>query len=349
MKKVKTENIQLHRFNDKQSPLQVSPFFTGNCNFVSKYKKLNRVGEGTYGIVYRACDTKIQKYVALKRIRIDSENNGFPVSALREISLLRNLSHPNIVSVLEVVVADGLENIFMVMEYCHQDLAYLMDHVISKNPQNAYTPAQVKCLMNQLFQGVNYLHDNYIIHRDLKLSNLLLTDGGVLKIADFGLARQYTDPPDSMTPKVVTLWYRSPELLLGTCNYDQSIDVWSIGCIFGEFIKSKPLLPGKNDFDQLLLICELLGSPNLLIWPELEDLPLYSCTNFPKNDYDCLKSMFKQSSWDVIDLLQQMLVYRPLARITCRQALDHVYFKQAPLACMPVMLPTYPELRNIKK
>ena len=277
---------------------------------------------------------------------MDNSEEGFPISALREISILRNLSHENVVAVTEIAVGDGLDNVFMVMEYCEQDMAYLMDNVMSKDPQKAYKSAEVKCLMTQLLKGVLYLHDKDIIHRDLKLSNILLTSTGLLKIADFGLARTMDDP---MTPKVVTLWYRAPEVLFGDTHYTQAIDMWSVGCIFGELLLSTPLLPGKNEPQQILLICRLLGSPNNRIWPEMRSLPLYETVKLPKIEYDSIKTTFSQSGLKAQDLLQDFLIYSSRARISAREALDHDYFKENPRACSPMFLPTFPELRNERR
>jgi cyclin-dependent kinase 10 len=182
----------------------------GLCSNVNNYEKLNRVGEGTYGIVYRARHLKTNKIVALKKVRMEDEKDGLPVSSLREINLLLNIKHSNIVELNEVVVGRKLDSIFLVMEYCEQDLASLLD-----NMNTPFTEAQVKCIMIQLFDGLYFMHNHFIIHRDLKVSNLLMTDRGCVKIADFGLARKFSLPNGYMTPKVVTLWYRAPEILIG--------------------------------------------------------------------------------------------------------------------------------------
>ncbi|MEE6525079.1 hypothetical protein FKM82_024876, partial [Ascaphus truei] len=173
----------------------------GRCRSVKEYEKLNRIGEGTYGIVYRARDTRTNDIVALKKVRMDKEKDGIPISSLREITLLLKLRHPNIVELKEVVVGNHLESIFLVMGYCEQDLASLLE-----NMQTPFSEAQVKCICLQLLTGLQYLHENFIVHRDLKVSNLLMTDKGCVKIADFGLARAYSVPSKPMTPKVVTLW-----------------------------------------------------------------------------------------------------------------------------------------------
>ena len=178
------ENV-LHSFKNPKETLSIPSDFKGNSNPVTLYKKLNRIGEGTYGIVYRALHSPSQKIVALKRIRMELEQEGMPISSVREIAILKRMKHENIVSVLDVVVGNDLGDIFMVMEYCEHDMAYLMDNVICKGP--GYTLPQVKCLLSQLLTGLSFLHRKFIIHRDLKLSNLLLTSKGVLKIGILSL------------------------------------------------------------------------------------------------------------------------------------------------------------------
>lgn len=195
---------------------------------MSEFEKLNRIGEGTYGIVYRARDTKNDKVVALKKVRMEHEKDGLPVSGLREISVLLSCRHENIVHLREVVVGRSLESIFLAMEYCEQDLASLLD-----NMQAPFSESQVKCIVLQVLKGLRYLHHNFIVHRDLKVSNLLMTDKGCVKIADFGLARWFGLPLKPMTPRVVTLWYRAPELLLQAKTQTTSVDMWAAGCILG--------------------------------------------------------------------------------------------------------------------
>ncbi|KAG9338115.1 hypothetical protein JZ751_027086 [Albula glossodonta] len=202
----------------------------GKCRSVKEFEKLNRIGEGTYGIVYRARDTRSDEIVALKKVRMDKEKDGIPISSLREITLLLRLRHPNIVQLKEVVV---------------------------------------KCIVLQLLKGLVYLHHNFILHRDLKVSNLLMTDKGCVKIADFGLARVYGIPSKPMTPRVVTLWYRAPELLLGSKTQTTAIDMWAVGCILAELLAHKPLLPGSSEIQQVDLIVQLLGTPNENIWPHV--------------------------------------------------------------------------------
>ncbi|KAF9202263.1 NADPH-dependent diflavin oxidoreductase 1 [Haplosporangium sp. Z 27] len=315
------------------------PFF-GNSRIVDDFEKLNKVGEGTYGVVYRARDKKTDEIVALKRIRMERENDGLPISSLREIKLLKTLRHDNIVLVKDVAVGNDLDQIFLVMEYCEQDMAALMDNL--KKP---YSPAEVKCLMYQLLKGIEYCHDHFVIHRDLKLSNLLLNGQGILKIADFGLARSFGLPSRPMTPKVVTLWYRAPELLFGDSNYTTAVDMWSAGCIFGELLQHAPLLPGKVEKQQVDLIIELLGTPHEKIWQGFNKLPM-SSIKLPEQRFNNLRNKFPNITDAARSLLNGLLTYDPKKRLSVKQALAHPYFIEAPQAKHPSLLPTNSETRN---
>ncbi|KAF9142958.1 Cyclin-dependent kinase 10 [Linnemannia schmuckeri] len=316
--------------------------FFGTSRVVDEFEKLNKVGEGTYGVVYRAKDKKTNEIVALKRIRMERENDGLPISSLREIKLLKTLRHDNVVLVKEVAVGNDLDQIFLVMEYCEQDMAALMDNV--KKP---YTPAEVKCLMLQLLKGIEYCHDHFVIHRDLKLSNLLLNSQGILKIADFGLARSFGLPSRPMTPKVVTLWYRAPELLFGDLNYTTAVDMWSAGCIFGELLKHAPLLPGKVEKQQVDLIIDLLGTPHEKIWQGFNKLPM-SSIKLPEQRFNNLKNKFPHITDAARSLLSGLLTYDPKKRLSVKQALAHPYFFESPPPKHASLLPTHPEIRNIQ-
>ncbi|KAF9083918.1 Cyclin-dependent kinase 10 [Mortierella sp. AD031] len=337
----KPDPLSLLSITGKMGHLTPQKSFFGTSRIVDDFEKLNKVGEGTYGVVYRAKDKKTNEIVALKRIRMERENDGLPISSLREIKLLKTLRHDNIVLVKEVAVGNDLDQIFLVMEYCEQDMAALMDNV--KKP---YTPAEVKCLMYQLLKGIEYCHDHFVIHRDLKLSNLLLNSQGILKIADFGLARSFGLPSRPMTPKVVTLWYRAPELLFGDLNYTTAVDMWSAGCIFGELLKHAPLLPGKVEKQQVDLIIELLGTPHEKIWQGFNKLPM-SSIKLPEQRFNNLKNKFPHITDAARSLLSGLLTYDPKKRLSVKQALAHPYFIESPPAKHPSLLPTHPEIRNV--
>ncbi|KAK9498935.1 hypothetical protein O3M35_003472 [Rhynocoris fuscipes] len=315
----------------------------GRCRSVAEFEKLNRIGEGTYGIVYRARDTKNDNIVALKKVRMEHERDGLPLSGLREISVLLSCKHENIVELKEVVVGRSLESIFLVMEYCEQDLASLLD-----NMQAPFTEAQVKCIMIQVLKGLRYLHNNFIVHRDLKVSNLLMTDKGCVKIADFGLARWFGLPVQPMTPRVVTLWYRSPELLLQAKTQTTSVDMWAAGCILGELLGHRPLLPGRSELSQLELIVDLLGTPSDSIWPEYSSLPALQNFTLKHQPYNNLKQRFPWLSAAGLRLLNFLFMYDPKKRATADECLQSSYFKEPPLPCDPKMMPTFPQHRNMK-
>ncbi|XP_071690921.1 cyclin-dependent kinase G-2-like isoform X2 [Rutidosis leptorrhynchoides] len=253
---------------DPVGPPQRSVNMLQGCRSVDEFERLNKIDEGTYGVVYRAKDKKTGEVVALKKVKMEKEREGFPLTALREINVLLSFHHPSIVDVKEVVIGSNLDSIFMVMEYMEHDLKALMETM--KQP---FSQSEVKCLMLQLLEGTKYLHDNWVLHRDLKTSNLLMNNRGELKICDFGLARQYGSPLKPYTHLVVTLWYRAPELLLGTKLYSTAIDMWSLGCIMAELLSKQPLFNGKTEFDQLDKIFKTLGTPNEAIWPGYSKLP----------------------------------------------------------------------------
>lgn len=228
--------------------------FKLNCSIfrpVSDFEKLNCVGKGAYGVVYRGRDKINQEIVALKKVRMEKEQWGLPISSMREINLLLDLRHENIVELREIAVGKSLRSIFLVMTYCEQDLASLLDHM-----SQPFSESQVKCIALQLFRGLDYIHKRFIVHRDIKVSNLLLTDSGCLKIADFGLARQFTLPNGTMTPMVVTLWYRAPELLFGMRNefHDDSKQqiIYELQIFY---VRLYPRNKISNNSDRYLVMC----------------------------------------------------------------------------------------------
>eukprot|EP00095_Tigriopus_kingsejongensis_P002975 maker-scaffold267_size230776-snap-gene-1.30 protein:Tk02975 transcript:maker-scaffold267_size230776-snap-gene-1.30-mRNA-1 annotation:"cdk10 11" len=312
------------------------------CRSVDEFQCLNRIEEGTYGVVYRAKDKKTQEIVALKRLKMEREKEGFPITSLREINTLLISQHPNVVTVREIVVGSNMDKIYIVMDFVEHDLKSLMETMRSK--KQVFLPGEVKCLMTQLLSAIGHLHDNWILHRDLKTSNLLLSHNGILKVGDFGLAREYGSPLKSYTSIVVTLWYRSPELLLGQKEYSTYIDVWSIGCILGELLHMEPLFPGKSDQDQLNRIFKLLGTPSEKIWPGYNQLPAVQKVKFV--DYPISHMRHKFPSTMLSDaglaLLKKLLTYDPKKRLHCDEALGTEYFQESPRAIDPSMFPTWP-------
>uniref|UniRef100_A0A2A4K6F1 cyclin-dependent kinase n=1 Tax=Heliothis virescens TaxID=7102 RepID=A0A2A4K6F1_HELVI len=312
------------------------------CRSVEEFQCLNRIEEGAYGVVYRARDKTTDEIVALKRLKMEKEKEGFPITSLREINTLLKGQHPNIVTVREIVVGSNMDKIFIVMDYVEHDLRSLMETMRGK--KQVFLPGEVKCLMTQLLKAVHHLHDNWILHRDLKTSNLLLSHKGVLKVGDFGLAREYGSPLRQYTPIVVTLWYRAPELLLCCKEYSTPIDMWSVGCIFAEFITMNPLFPGKSEVDQLNRIFKDLGTPSEMIWPGYSELPAVQRMTFAEHPSGGLRQRIGSDllSETGLSLLQGFLTYNPVRRITADAALEHAYFKEQPVAIEPAMFPTWP-------
>uniref|UniRef100_A0A915J0P9 cyclin-dependent kinase n=1 Tax=Romanomermis culicivorax TaxID=13658 RepID=A0A915J0P9_ROMCU len=280
--------------SEDEDPLSHLPiYFPGimGCRNVNEFHNLNRIEEGTYGVVYRAVEKRTGEIVALKRLKMEKEKEGFPITSLREINMLLKAGQcENIVKVREIVVGSNMDQIYLVMDYVEHDLKSLME-TMSQHNQHFLT-GEIKTLMQQLLNGVAYLHDNWILHRDLKTSNLLLSHRGILQIGDFGLAREYGSPLRQYTPIVVTLWYRAPELLLGISQYSSQIDMWSVGCIMAEMLTLKPFFTGKGDVEQLSRIFKVLGTPNDAIWPGYSDLPGLKKASFVEYPINSLRKHF---------------------------------------------------------
>lgn len=287
-------------------------------NPMSKYEKLEKIGEGTYGVVYKAKDKQTGRIIALKKIRLDAEDEGVPSTAIREISLLKELSrHKNVVRLLDVVHSN--QKLYLVFEFLEQDLKKYLDSV------SGLPLKLVKSYTYQLLRGVEFCHAHRVLHRDLKPQNLLIDKSGALKLADFGLARAFGLPIRTYTHEVVTLWYRAPEILLGAKQYGTPVDIWSVGCIMAEMATKRPLFPGDSEIDELYRIFRTLGTPNETVWPGVTSLPEYK-PMFPNWAPQPLSKCVPQLDALGIDLLSQMLQYHPPRRITARAALSHPWF-----------------------
>ncbi|XP_066599865.1 cyclin-dependent kinase 11A-like [Prorops nasuta] len=327
----------------KEKEPELPPYLPAiqGCRSVEEFQCLNRIAEGTYGVVYRARDKRTEEIVALKRLKMEKEKEGFPITSLREINTLLKAQHPNIVTVREIVVGSNMDKIFIVMDYVEHDLKSLIETMQQK--KQVFIPGEIKCLVHQLLRAVAHLHDNWILHRDLKTSNLLLSHRGVLKVGDFGLAREYGSPLRQYTPIVVTLWYRAPELLLGDKEYSTPVDIWSVGCIYAELLRMEALFPGKSEIDQLHRIFKEMGTPSERVWPGYSKLPMVQKIPFAHYPVNNLRQRFTLSSTDLgVELLNKFLTYDPHQRITAEEALQHPYFSEAPLPIDPQMFPTWP-------
>ncbi|KAK7534176.1 serine/threonine protein kinase, CMGC family, CDC2/CDK subfamily [Phyllosticta citribraziliensis] len=320
----------------------------GPCRRVDNFERLNHIEEGSYGWVSRAKETATGEIVALKKLKMENLNDGFPVTALREIQCLKESRHRHVVDLREVVVGDTLNDVFLVMEFLEHDLKTLQEEM-----PEPFLPSEIKTLMLQLTSAVGYLHDHWILHRDLKTSNILMNNRGEIKIADFGMARYAGDPPPpDLTQLVVTLWYRAPELLLGAREYGQAIDMWSVGCIFGELLTKEPLLQGKNEVDELSKIFELCGIPTEDTWPGFRRLPNAKSLRLPRNPHTTgavIRSKFPFLTAAGASLLTSLLSLNPDSRPLASEVLKHAYFSENPRPKSTAMFPTFPSKAGQEK
>jgi len=300
------------------------------------YARTDLIGQGAYGTVYRGTQRSTNRTVAIKRIPYadSTPEGGVPCNVIREISLLRELTHVNVVQLLDVIQATP-GGLYLVFEYVAHDLKTYMDQRQRSDDirdRVGLPRGTVRSFLRQILNGVGYCHTHRVLHRDLKPHNLLISaDGTTLKLADFGLARLSGLPNGPYTYEVVTLWYRAPELLLGASRYSAAVDVWSVGCIFAEMATGLPLFPGRSDIDQLIKIFQRRGTPDPRTnWHGVDRLPHYNA-EFPKwnerpiTDFVPYEAL---GSNNAADLLTALLQYDPDRRIVCRQALQHPYFSE---------------------
>lgn len=306
------------------------------------FERLDKIGEGTYSSVYKARDLIHGKLVALKKVRFDNVDQESVKFMSREILILRRLDHPNIIKLEGLIASSTSSSLYLIFEYMEHDLTG-----IASLPGLKFTEPQVKCFMQQLLCGLEHCHSHGVLHRDIKGSNLLIDDSGILKIADFGLAT-FFDPQKSLplTSRVVTLWYRPPELLLGATHYGVSVDLWSAGCILGELYAGKPILPGRTEVEQLHKIFKLCGSPPEEYWKKSK-LP-HSTAFKPQRPYrGCVAERFPDISAAALALIETLLSIDPSSRGTTTAALESEFFTSKPFACVPSTLPKYPPSKEI--
>uniref|UniRef100_A0A914I737 Protein kinase domain-containing protein n=1 Tax=Globodera rostochiensis TaxID=31243 RepID=A0A914I737_GLORO len=287
------------------------------------FVKIDKIGEGTYGIVYKGQEKKTGRFVAMKKIRLENEDEGVPPTAIREISMLLELRHPNIVCLEDVIMQEN--RLYLIFEFCQMDLKRFLDNMCDSGGMEVQ---MLKSFLFQICQAMCFCHQRRVLHRDLKPQNLLVDpEGQVIKLADFGLARAVGIPIRAYTHEVVTLWYRAPEVLLGAARYSTGIDIWSIGCIFAEMSRKKPLFQGDSEIDQLFRIFRILATPNESIWEGVTQLPDYKPT-FPKWSGNHLNAKMRPSTLDELglQLLLKMFAYNPVDRISAKDILKHAYF-----------------------
>jgi len=289
------------------------------------YVQLEKLGEGTYATVFKGRSRTTNEIVALKEIHLDAEE-GTPSTAIREISLMKELKHVNIVRLHDVIHTES--KLVLIFEYCDQDLKKYMD---THGERGALDPITVRSFMYQLLKGTAFCHENRVLHRDLKPQNLLINRKGELKLGDFGLARAFGVPVNTFSNEVVTLWYRAPDVLLGSRTYSTSIDVWSCGCIFAEMISGVPLFRGRDNQDQLLNIMRIIGTPDDRTLRKLAtESPEIQLKQFPRYAKVPLQNILPKASPQAIDLLERLLQFDPSKRLSASDALRHPYFQSFP-------------------
>ncbi|CAH2055063.1 unnamed protein product [Thlaspi arvense] len=309
------------------------------------FEKIEKIGSGTYSNVYKAKDSLTGNIVALKKVRCDIRERESLRFMAREILILRRLDHPNVIKLEGLVTSRMSNSLYLVFRYMHHDLAGL-----AASPDITFTEQQVKCYMKQLLSGLEHCHNRGVLHRDIKGSNLLIDDDGVLRIGDFGLATFYdASKRQEMTNRVVTLWYRAPELLHGVVEYSVGVDLWSAGCILAELLAGRPIMPGRNEVDQLHRIYSLCGPPSEEYWRKIR-LPSNQkhAHHKPLPKYKRkVREVFKSFSPQALSLLDTLLALDPSDRLTASDALMTDFFTTEPLACEPSDLPKYPPTKEI--
>ncbi|OWF46340.1 cyclin-dependent kinase 9-like [Mizuhopecten yessoensis] len=318
-----------YRYEDLEFPF---------CEDSGKYEKLAKIGQGTFGEVFKARDRKTKRLVAMKKVLMENEKEGFPITALREIKILQLLRHENVVDLIEICRTKASQynrfksTFFLIFEFCEHDLAGLLSNANVK-----FNLGEIKKVMQQLLNGLYFIHSNKILHRDMKAANILITKHGVLKLADFGLARAFSvqkaGQPNKYTNRVVTLWYRPPELLLGERNYGPPIDMWGGGCIMAEMWTRAPIMQGKTEQNQLQLISQLCGSITKEVWPTVDKFDLFAQLELPQGQKRKVKERLKAYVKDqyALDLLDKLLTLDPSKRLDSDSALNHDFFWTDPM------------------
>lgn len=311
---------------------------------IQRYQKLEKLGEGTYGRVYKALDQKTNEHVALKLVKMDPADEGVPATTLREVSVLKTLKHETIVELKAQIYEN--DEFYLVFEHLEYDLKKYANRehkkrMLEQGLGSPMAPHILRRLTYDMITSVHICHCNRILHRDLKPQNFLTDPSGTkLKLCDFGLGREHGFPIKKLTHEVVTLWYRAPEVIMGGGNtnkknnhyvYSNPIDMWSAGCVFFEMAAHTALFPGDCEIDQLYHIFRIRGTPNAQTWPDIALCPEFS-RQFPRWRADSFQNVIRRGGYtndlpeEAYDLMDKLLTYDPAKRLTARKALDHPYF-----------------------
>ncbi|OMJ77134.1 hypothetical protein SteCoe_23361 [Stentor coeruleus] len=287
-----------------------------------KYTIISKLGKGQYGIVWKAIENKSQETVAIKKVLDAFQNSTYAQSMFREIMFLQELSHENIIRLLNVIRAENDKDIYLVVEFMDTDL-----HTAVRG--NILEPIHKKYIIYQVFRALKYMHSGLVIHRDLKPANVLLNSECLIKVTDFGMARSISAQREGLNPLltdyIASRWYRAPEVLLGASNYSKAIDMWSVGCILAEIISGKVLFPGTSTLNQLDRIMEVTGRPTN---EDLTDIPpsmISMLENLNANKNRDLSILLGTTDTDALDLVSKLLQFNPRKRLTAEEALEHPY------------------------
>eukprot|EP00899_Mesostigma_viride_P008610 jgi/Mesvir1/17750/Mv12101-RA.1 len=305
-----------------------------------RYLKEDTLGEGTFGVVHRAVDKVTHKVVAIKKIRLVGFKEGVDPTALREIKLLKELRHENIINLQEVF--SHKRNLNLVFDYMESDL-----ELVIRDRSIILAPADIKSYLQMILRGLAFCHQRWVLHRDIKPNNLLISADGTLKLGDFGLARIFGSPSGKLTNTVFARQYRAPELLFGCKHYGAGVDIWAAGCVLGELLLRRMLFNGSTDIEQLSKIFQVLGTPTDASWPGMRSLPDY--LEYGASEGIPLRKLFPMASDDCLDLLRSMLSFCPANRPTAEQCLRHRYFSTQPAPTPVSRLPRPPARRESRR
>uniref|UniRef100_A0A250XYX8 cyclin-dependent kinase n=1 Tax=Castor canadensis TaxID=51338 RepID=A0A250XYX8_CASCN len=287
---------------------------------MEKYEKIGKIGEGSYGVVFKCRNRDTGQIVAIKKFLESEDDPVIKKIALREIRMLKQLKHPNLVNLLEVFRRK--RRLHLVFEYCDHTVLHELDRYPRGVPEHL-----VKSITWQTLQAVNFCHKHNCIHRDVKPENILISKHSVIKLCDFGFARLLTGPSDYYTDYVATRWYRAPELLVGDTKYGPSVDVWAVGCVFAELLTGQPLWPGKSDVDQLYLIIRTLGKLIPRHQSIFKSNQFFHGISIPEPEVmETLEEKFSDAHPVVLNFMKGCLKMNPDDRLTCAQLLESTYF-----------------------
>lgn len=306
--------------NTNTKTKEQNPKYIGN----KRYKVEEKLGEGTYGTVYKCLDLLKKETVAVKKIKFHYQNEGIPATSIREIGILRSLNHPNLVNLKDIIqIEEEKDSLYLSFQMMDMDLSKFIKLHDRKVPHKL-----IKKIMFEIVKAVDYLHENRVFHRDLKPDNVLISnDCSKVKLADFGLSRTIHQPFRPYSREIMTLWYRSPEACMGYKEYSIGVDVWAVACIFAQLVNGRSLLMGSSDSEQLILIFKLFGTPDFTSWPELCNYNGFT-PKFPKFCGIGLEGKLGDFELSGVDLMKRMFELNPLKRISCKEALLHPYFEE---------------------